>query len=109
MPKIHLKPQSPEFIDQTPHTGVRQCDMPGCSRDGEFRAPKDRSLSEYYQFCQEHVAEYNKAWDFFDGMNAKEIEDHIIRSAFWDRPTRKFSDFNEDELRHKAWEFYNGE
>ena len=84
--------------------------MPGCLDSGDYKAPKDRSLSEYYHFCHEHITEYNKAWDFFQGMNASEIEDHIIRSATWDRPTRKFSDFDmEDKLRSKAWDFYNGD
>lgn len=107
MPKIHLKPHSPEFVD-TPHkVGIKQCDMPECVCTGEHRAPKDRSLSDYYWFCQDHITEYNKAWDFFDGMSATEIEDHIIRSATWDRPTRKFSDFTAEELLRKARATYN--
>lgn len=107
MPKIHLKPQSPEFADVKADYSVQTCDMPGCGCDGEHKAPKDRSLNDYYWFCKEHITEYNKAWDFFDGMNASEIEDHIIRSATWDRPTRKFSDYSTEELLRKARATYN--
>ncbi|MEM6780431.1 MAG: J domain-containing protein [Pseudomonadota bacterium] len=107
MPKIHLKPQSPEFVDQGPSAEAKQCDMPGCCLAGVHRAPKDRSLNEYYYFCADHIVEYNKAWDYFDGMSAAEIEDHIIRSATWDRPTRKFSDHSTEELYRKAQSTYN--
>lgn len=83
--------------------------MPGCPCVGEFRAPKDRSLSEYYQFCQDHVTEYNRAWDFFDGMSAAEVEDHIRKSMLWDLETKKFSDFKAEDFMNKAKEFYFGE
>lgn len=83
--------------------------MPGCSHGGEFRAPKDRSLSEHYWFCMDHIREYNMAWDFFSGMSSAEVEDHILKSAFWDRPTWKFADPGaaEDQLRRKAWQTHN--
>lgn len=108
MPKIHLKPQSPEFEDAKPHPKTRHCDMPGCTQHGEFRAPKDRSLSEHYWFCQDHIAEYNKAWNFFEGMNAQEVEDHILNSLYGDRPTRRYdagSTFY-DDLYNQAWRTY---
>lgn len=111
MPKINLKPNSPEFDEHkhgkfSPRT--RSCEMLGCPHEGTFRAPKDRSLSDHYWFCQMHIVEYNKAWNFFDGMNAKEVEDHILKSMFGDRPTWR-SDMHppsEDELKQRAWEFY---
>ena len=48
--------------------GVKHlCDHPGCDKCGEYRAPKDRSLKEYYWFCLEHVQEYNAKWNYYDG------------------------------------------
>ncbi len=44
-----------------------KCDFPGCEKAGEFRAPKDRSLKEYYWFCLEHVQAYNSKWNYYDG------------------------------------------
>lgn len=41
------------------------CDHPGCQKKGEFKAPKDKSLKEYYWFCLEHVQEYNKQWNYY--------------------------------------------
>ena len=83
------------------------CDMPDCFCEAHHKAPKDRGLEEYYWFCADHIVEYNKAWNFFDGMSNAEIEEHIIRAATWDRPTRKFSDFTAEELLRKAKQAYN--
>ncbi|MBB4265620.1 J domain-containing protein [Roseospira visakhapatnamensis] len=67
--------------------GVPMCDHPGCANRGEFRAPKDRSLSSYYHFCLDHVRAYNKAWNYYANMDSEEIEQQVRRSTVWDRPT----------------------
>ncbi len=106
MPKINLKPHSPEFADPVkPHQHKKPCDMPYCPNQGDFRAPKDRALNEHYMFCQAHITEYNRAWNFFDGMNQQEVENHILKSMFGDRPTWRH-DMNTEDLRRQAWEFY---
>ncbi|MCB1591984.1 MAG: J domain-containing protein [Alphaproteobacteria bacterium] len=84
--------------------------MPGCTLHAEHKAPKDRALKDYYWFCFDHVKEYNRAWDFFSGMNSGEIEDHIHNSFYGDRPTWRY-DMNkgsaEDFLYRKAWQTCN--
>lgn len=68
--------------------GWRQCDAPGCRARGEHRAPKSRDrLSDYYWFCLDHVREYNKQWNYYEGVSADELEREIRRSTTWDRPT----------------------
>lgn len=108
MPKIHLKPNSAEFAEgeQQVHTNV--CNMPGCAADAAFRAPKDRGLSDYYNFCEEHIREYNKAWNYFEGMSDTDIEDSIYKSFYGDRPTWKYgvNGSAEDALYQKAWKMY---
>lgn len=52
----------------------RPCDHPGCCEEGEFRAPKDRNLKEYYWFCLKHVQEYNARWNYYDGVDSDEGE-----------------------------------
>lgn len=109
MPKINLKPNSPDYADPAkPQSAVRHCDMPYCPNEGTFRAPKDRSLSDHYWFCQDHITEYNRAWNFFDGMNQREVEEHILNSMFGDRPTWRYDadGMAEENLRRKAWEFH---
>lgn len=110
MPRIFLKPNSAEFHDpRKAQKGTRHCDMPGCREHGEFKAPKDRALSAYYQFCLEHVREYNKAWNFFEGMANHEVEEHIISSMYGDRPTRRYDNegIAAENLRRAAWQSYN--
>ena len=53
-----------------------KCDAPGCKERGEFRAPKDKNLKEYYWFCLKHVQEYNQRWNYYDGTEPKEDEQH---------------------------------
>jgi DnaJ-domain-containing protein 1 len=109
MPKIHLKPNSPEYMEPVrQQTVTRACEMPGCPHEGTFRAPKDRSLSDHYWFCEMHIVDYNNAWNFFDGMNEREVEEHILKSMFGDRPTWRYDvdGMGEENLRRKAWEFY---
>jgi len=68
---------------------VPLCDHPGCTEAGEFRAPKDRTLKSYYNFCLDHVRAYNKAWNYYSNMSADEIEQQVRHSTVWDRPTWK--------------------
>jgi len=53
----------------------RKCDHPGCEKAGEYRAPKDRRLKEYYWFCLEHVQEYNSRWNYYAGEIPEEDDD----------------------------------
>jgi len=110
MPKISLKPNSPEFSDSGAHKQSDGCEMPGCAAHGDFRAPKDRSLSTHYWFCQDHIREYNKAWNFFEGMADSEVQDHMTSSLYGDRPTWKYGVNGknpEDDLYTKAWQTFN--
>jgi hypothetical protein len=110
MPRIFLKPNSAEFADSDePATAAHACNMPGCALQGEHKAPKNRELSDYYRFCLEHVKEYNQAWNFFSGMSDSEVEDHMIRSQYGDRPTWRYDvkGAGEEALRRKAWQNYH--
>lgn len=72
---------------------ARLCDFPGCDACGEYKAPKDRRLNDYYWFCLKHVTEYNKKWDFYLGLSTEEIESHIQNDMTWQRPTWKLGQF----------------
>ncbi len=85
--------------------------MPGCLHQGEHRAPKDRSLNEYYYFCTDHAREYNKSWNFFEGMSTHDVEEHIYNSMYGDRPTWKYgvNGNAEEALYQAAWKMKFGE
>ncbi len=67
---------------------TRVCDHPGCTEEGQYRAPRARDrLDEYYWFCLAHVRDYNRAWDYFAGMSEAEIEAERRRDSTWQRPS----------------------
>lgn len=79
-----------QFIDEDwiVKPATRRCEKRGCMDAGEFRAPKNRDhLDEYYWFCVEHVREYNERWNFYAGMNDREVEAHHRSDSTWQRPT----------------------
>ena len=68
----------------------RKCEHPDCECEGKFRAPKNRNLNSYYWFCLEHVTEYNKSWNYYDGMSEEEIAKENKADETWHNPTWKF-------------------
>lgn len=75
------KRRSKYFAPQNEHP-ARCCDHPGCREKGEYRAPKDRKLKEYYWFCLKHVQEYNAKWNYYDGEDVEEEERKAQRRRF---------------------------
>jgi DnaJ-domain-containing protein 1 len=75
------------------------CAWEGCKQAGEYRAPKDRSLSDYVMLCLDHVRAYNAQWNFHAGLSAAEMEEEIRRSATWDRPTWKLGSLGSNKAR----------
>ncbi|MCL2757777.1 MAG: J domain-containing protein [Alphaproteobacteria bacterium] len=61
---------------------IKKCDFQGCDKAGICRAPKSRDLKEYHFFCREHAAEYNKNWNFYQGMTNDEVEADWERTVF---------------------------
>ncbi len=53
-------------------TQVRMCDRHGCDQPGDCPAPKSPNSPERWHFCQAHAAEYNRRWDYFEGLSAEE-------------------------------------
>lgn len=50
----------------------RECDRYGCSEAGLCPAPKSPNNPDKWYFCQKHAAEYNKGWDYFEGLDKEE-------------------------------------
>ncbi len=56
-------------------TQVRLCDRQGCTEPGDRPAPKSPNKPERWYFCERHAAEYNKNWNYFEGLSAEEAAD----------------------------------
>jgi len=83
---------------------VRLCDHPDCGQAGDYRAPKSREqLTDYYFFCLDHVRDYNKAWDFFEGLSPEEVEAYTRDATVWERPSWPLGQWGlaEKKLRDK--------
>jgi hypothetical protein len=53
---------------------VRLCDRHNCSEPGNYPAPKAPNSPDRWYFCQPHAAEYNRKWDYFEGLEKEEAE-----------------------------------
>lgn len=82
--KIRTKPAAE---DVRPAEEPR-CQHPGCARKGEFRAPKGRDFEgQFYQFCLEHVREYNQTYNYFAGMSEHAVQSYQKDALTGHRPT----------------------
>jgi curved DNA-binding protein CbpA len=66
------------------------CEWPKCKAPGTHRAPKGRLREkEYWQFCLDHVREYNHSYNFFDGMSLDDVAKFQKDALIGHRPTWK--------------------
>ena len=64
------------------------CEVEGCEEAGLYPAPKSRhNLNERRHFCLEHVREYNKKWNYFDGYSEEQIYTQMREDMVGNRPT----------------------
>ena len=69
----------------------RICDAFDCDLEGVYPAPKSREkINEYFFFCLEHIRDFNKSWNYFEGLNEDQFETEIRKATTWDRPSWKF-------------------
>lgn len=77
-----------DFEDKDVNETERVCEWEGCSSEGSHRAPKSREeLNTYRWFCLDHVREYNKSWNYYEGMSESEVEADLRHDTVWNRPT----------------------
>ncbi len=81
---IRVKPSEEKILrDKVP-----ECDWPGCTALGRYPAPKGREHEgEYYHFCVDHVRQYNKSYNYFEGMADEDMRNWLERNATGHRPT----------------------
>lgn len=51
---------------------VRTCDRHGCDEPGDRPAPKSPNSRDRWWFCETHAAEYNRNWNYFEGLSAED-------------------------------------
>ena len=86
----------------------RSCYNPDCKELGLYPAPKSKeNLREYLYFCINCIREFNKSWNYFEGLNEQELEIEIRKSTTWNRPSWKFGTKNLNYDFEKAFRQFN--
>lgn len=79
------------------------CEHPGCDQPGPHKAPKGRGREgQFFQFCVDHVREYNKSYNYFSGMPADDVATYQKDSALGHRPTWKLGENGARATRRRA-------
>ncbi len=88
---VDIRVKKPDAAQAARAPNERACDHIGCQRAGLHRAPKARDrIGDYWHFCSEHAAEYNRRWDYFSGMSDTELASWQKREETGHRPTWNF-------------------
>ncbi len=68
------------------------CDWNNCFEEGSYKAPIEKDNSKKYRMlCLNHVKEFNKNWNYFEGMDDKQIYEFIKSDMTWHKSTQSFS------------------
>ena len=68
------------------------CDWNNCLEEGAYKAPVEKDNSKKYRMlCLNHVKEFNKNWNYFEGMNDDQIYEFIKSDMTWHKPTQGFA------------------
>ncbi len=80
--RIHRR-EKPPVEERQP-----RCEAPGCRQPAPHRAPKGRMHEgEYFRFCLDHVREYNRSYNWFNGMSDADIAAWQASRVTGHRPT----------------------
>ncbi len=82
--RLRVKPKDNRLLrDKVP-----TCDWKGCKEAGLYRAPKGRGREgQYFRFCLDHVRQYNKSYNYFEGLPDEAVQKHQKDDMIGHRPT----------------------
>ncbi len=83
----------------------QRCAWSGCYEPGDFRAPRRKDLREFQWFCEGHIREFNKQWNYFEGMTEAEIYEFQRDATTGHRPTWRIDQMHRN-LDHKVEEAF---
>ena len=80
------KPGGPKV--QAEAAALRPCARAGCEEQGGYKVARSREqLGDYVWLCLAHAREHNESWDFFRGMDEKDIQTFREDALTGHRPT----------------------
>ncbi len=85
---IRIRPQ--RAAEPKEPRGLPCCQWKGCAQKGAHRAPKGRGAEgEFFNFCADHVRQYNSSYNYFEGMKDADVEAFQKDAVTGHRPTWK--------------------
>lgn len=70
-----------------------KCEWPGCEKPARHKAPKGRGAEGmFHSYCLQHVQEYNKTYNYFQGMGDGDVSSYQKASQTGHRPTWKLGE-----------------
>ncbi len=84
------KRKKSESVEPSGH----RCYWVGCMLPGDFRAPRSRDNPRDFQwFCEDHIVQFNKNWNYFEGMSSDEIYAFQRDATTGHRPTWRLDQY----------------
>ncbi len=65
---------------------TRVCDEPGCDLEGAHPAPRQGGKGKHH-FCERHASEYNRRFNFFEGMSEAEAASFVRSERYGHKRT----------------------
>jgi hypothetical protein len=85
--RIRVKPNQKRKAKAEP---APTCEWAGCKEPGGHRAPKGRnSEGKFWNYCLDHVREYNANYNYFAGMKDDAVQQYQKDALTGHRPTWK--------------------
>jgi DnaJ domain len=70
-----------------------KCEWEGCEKPARHKAPKGRDADgQFHNYCLQHVQEYNKTYNYFNGMGDGDVSSYQKASQTGHRPTWKLGE-----------------
>jgi hypothetical protein len=85
---IRVKPPADEASRERAKQ-TRVCDEPGCDLEGAHPAPRQNGKGRHF-FCEQHVSEYNRRFNFFEGMSEAEAAAFVRSERYGHKRTWRF-------------------
>lgn len=84
---------------------IERCDWPDCNEQAGYPAPAGPRESGRRNFCYTHVAEYNRSYNYFEGMSNDEAERFRRAAQTGHRPTWAMGARRARGAKAEDWQF----
>lgn len=82
-----------------------RCDWPECLKEGSYPAPAGPQSGDKRHFCYDHVREYNRSYNYFEGMSQSEAESFRRAAQTGHRPTWSMGTRRARGTKVEDWQF----